>query len=344
MTKNSVNSKKFCFTNMAIIFSLIMLLSACTNNNISNEVSSVNEDSAFPVTIADAFGTTTIKNKPKKIITLAWGSTDAVLALGITPIAIEQQTYGSDDSKMLPWVNEFIVNNNLEIPTILPQITAEPAYEKIASLKPDLILATYSGITKQQHALLSAIAPTVGYPDKPWSTPWREVVSTTAKAVGEVEKANQILADFDEKIATKVSQNQQLQNKTVAMVWDMPGNLYVYEPTDPRMQFIQELGLVTAPSVKELSNGGDSFFYSLSLEKTSKLTSDILVSFADNEVEQTRFINSSYAKNMQQIQTGAIAKITGTSLIAAVSPPTVLSLPWALDDYVQALNNAVNIL
>ena len=37
-----------------------------------------------------------------------------------------------------------------------------------------MILAPYSGITEEQYELLSEIAPTVAYPDEPWTTPWRE--------------------------------------------------------------------------------------------------------------------------------------------------------------------------
>jgi iron complex transport system substrate-binding protein len=35
-----------------------------------------------------------------------------------------------------------------------------------------------------------------------------------------------------------------------------------------------------------------------------------------------------------------VAEVNGTELIAAVSPPTALSLTWGLDDYVEALSAA----
>ena len=48
-----------------------------------------------------------------------------------------------------------------------------PPYEELIEAAPDVILAPYSGITEEQYELLSEIAPTVAYPDGPWTTPWR---------------------------------------------------------------------------------------------------------------------------------------------------------------------------
>jgi iron complex transport system substrate-binding protein len=43
---------------------------------------------------------------------------------------------------------------------------------------------------------------------------------------------------------------------------------------------------------------------------------------------------------MGQVRDGTVAQITGTEFISAVSPPTALSLPWGLDEYVSVLSAA----
>ena len=45
---------------------------------------------------------------------------------------------------------------------------------------------------------------------------------------------------------------------------------------------------------------------------------------------------------MEQVQRGSVAEVVGTELIAAVSPPTALSLTYGLEDYVDALAAAAD--
>ena len=40
------------------------------------------------------------------------------------------------------------------------------------------------------------------------------------------------------------------------------------------------------------------------------------------------------------VQDGAVANVTGDPLVAAMSPPTALSLTWGLQDYVDLLSAA----
>jgi iron complex transport system substrate-binding protein len=43
---------------------------------------------------------------------------------------------------------------------------------------------------------------------------------------------------------------------------------------------------------------------------------------------------------MPQLQSGAVASLVGPDLVAAVSPPTALSLTWGLDTFVSELSKA----
>ena len=39
-------------------------------------------------------------------MTWGWGSADAAIALGVTPVAIPTQSYGGDENGLLPWIAE----------------------------------------------------------------------------------------------------------------------------------------------------------------------------------------------------------------------------------------------
>ena len=317
-------------------------LAACGDDDSSADATSSAPAAAgsFPVTIEHAFGSTTIDAEPTRVVTWGWGSADAAIALGTTPVAIPFQSYGGDADGVLPWIRTALEDKGAAVPTVLPDSGEEPPYEEIAAAEPDVILAPYSGITETQYDLLSAIAPTVAYPGEAWATPWRDTVAIVGKALGKDAEATALLADIDAQFAEQAAAHPELAGKSVAMVWDAAGTFYVYKKADPRVEATLSLGLTSAPSVDELANGGETFYYTLSYEELDKLTSDILVSFADDEKLSKEFLSSSHAKTLQQVKDGTVAEVVGKDFIASVSPPTALSLTWGLEDYVEILAKA----
>jgi iron complex transport system substrate-binding protein len=297
-----------------------------------------------PVSIEHAFGETEITAEPERVVTLGWGSTDAALALGVVPVAMEAQSYGGDENGVLPWVAEELDELGAETPTVVPESTDAPAYEQIAEAAPDLILAVYSGITEEQYELLSEIAPTVAYPDEAWSTPWRDVVSIVGDALGRSAEADEVLADIDSVMEEQAAAHPEFEGKTVAVIWDVAGTFYVYKSADPRVSFLFDLGLENAPAVDELSNGDSTFYYTLSYEQLDKLESDIVVNFADSDELAEQFLAQPYAQAIPAVKSGGVASVTGVELIAAVSPPTALSLTWGIDSYVEQLADAASAI
>jgi iron complex transport system substrate-binding protein len=328
----------------ATVLSALLVLSGCSTPSPSDDPSSDGSadtgSSSFPVTIDHAFGSTEIAEQPSNVVTWGWGAADAAIALGVTPVAIPFQAYGGDDDGVLPWIREAIDEQGAELPTILPNSTEEPPYEEIAAASPDVILANYSGITREQYDLLSAIAPTVAYPDEAWSTPWREVVTTVGTALGKSAEADAVLADIDAELAEKAEAHPEFDGKTLAAVWDVAGTFYVYKKEDPRVEFMLDLGFESAPSVDELANGESTFTYTLSYEQLDKLESDIVVSYSDTQAEADTFVSSPQTTAIPAVDAGAVAQLVGTEFIASVSPPTALSLPWGLDTLVDELAEA----
>jgi len=331
------------------VFSVValVLLAACQSGTAGPPASPAKPSSAaasnFPVTIKHAFGETTIKQQPTRVAAWGYGSADAVLALGVVPVAIPKQSYGADKQGLLPWTKEKLTELGAKTPALLtnPTGSTEVPMEEIAKAEPDVILANYSGITATQYATLSKIAPTVAYPDKPWATPWQDVVTTIGKALGRTAEAKKVLADIDEQVKQKAADYPQLKGKTVAAVWDTGDAFYVYKPSDPRVGFLTDLGMVSAPSVTKLAPEDDNFSYTLSYEQLSKLNSDVLLVYADSQKQVDTFLGKSYAKSMRQVQKGAIAPVVGPEFVTAVSPPTALSLTWALDGYLKDLAKGV---
>ncbi|MEE6272322.1 iron-siderophore ABC transporter substrate-binding protein [Georgenia sp. MJ206] len=321
----------------------MLLLTACSggagDDAATGDATAGSTGTFEPVTIEHAFGSTEITERPQDVVTLGWGSTEAAIALGIVPVGIESQTYAADEDGRLPWVAEALVEVDAD-PTMIPASVEEPAYEEIGELGPDLILAPYSGITAEQYELLSAIAPTVAFPEEPWTTPWREVITTVGTALGVADDAEALVTDIDAQISEAAEAHPELDGKTVAAVWDVGGTFWVYKPQDSRVDFLLDLGLESAPAVEELATDEESFLYSLSYEETDRLASDIVVNYASTQDEVDAFLGQSYAQALPAVGAGAVAHIVGDELIAAMSPPTALSVGWGLEEYVDLISEA----
>ena len=215
---------------IALGLSAAMLLAGCAGS--SQPAASGGEQPAsgeFPVTIEHAFGETTIEAEPTKVATWGWASADAVIALGVVPVAIPVQSYGGDENGVLPWIAEALEEQGAETPTMLAVEGEEPPYEQLAEAAPDVILAPYSGVTEEQYDLLKEIAPTVAYPETPWSTPWRDVIDLVGQSLRKTDEAAQLMDDIDATVAEQAEAHPEFDGKTIAMVADSAGTFYVYE-------------------------------------------------------------------------------------------------------------------
>ncbi|MDT0165734.1 iron-siderophore ABC transporter substrate-binding protein [Actinotalea sp. AC32] len=330
----------------AVLALSALVLAGCSGGPADDEPqgeatsTTATDDGAFPVTIEHAFGETTIEEAPERVVTLGWGAADASIALGVTPVAIPFQSYGGDEEGVLPWIRETLEENGEEIPTVLPDAGEDVPYEEVDAAQPDVILAQYSGLTQEQYDTLSQIAPVVAYPDEAWSTPWRDVVTIAGEALGKQDEAEDVLAGIDAELAAQREAHPEFEGKTLAAVWDLAGTFYVYADEDPRVEFMLDLGFENAPAVDELDTDESTFYFTLSHERLSELTSDVLVVYGTTQEEVDAFLGAGYAQAMPQVSGGAIAPVVGTELIAATSPPTALSLSWGLEDVVAALAEA----
>ncbi|MDM7854139.1 iron-siderophore ABC transporter substrate-binding protein [Cellulomonas alba] len=295
---------------------------------------------AFPVTIPSALGSATIEKKPERVVTWGWSAQDAVLALGVVPAAMPKYTYGGDAQGVLPWDAEKIAALGGTTPTILSGAdTGEVPFEEIVAAKPDVILAPYSGLTQEDYDKLAQIAPTVAYPDKPWATTWQDVTTIVGKALGLQDQAKKLVDDTDAYVAQLGSQYPVLKDKTfVYSAANQADQLTVYRASDPRVQLLNQLGMVTSPSVEALDPKKDeSYFYTVSYENVSKIDTDLLVAYFDDQAAADTFASDPLIAAMPSVKSGAFAPIVGQSFVMASSAPSALSIPWMLDKYVPQL-------
>ena len=296
---------------------------------------------AFPVTIRHVYGETVIPAQPKRVVVWGTNSQDAVFQLGVMPVGIPFFSYGGGDNGILPWDEEAIAELGGEPPVILPNGNDGIPVEKIAALQPDLILAQFSGITQEEYDTLSQIAPVVAYPKEAWGTSWQDVILIAGQALGKPVEAQKIVADSEQLIKDEAAKHPALAGKTFAAVSDYNGQVAVYAALDARVKYVEDFGMVLAPGVNEQDPAkGQGFYYGLSYETFDTLNPDILITYFENDQQQTDFISKPGVAESAVVTKGAVAPIIGQEFVYSVSPPTGLSLQWGLTRYLDLLAKA----
>lgn len=308
----------------------------------TDEVTAESSEAVFPLTITHGLGETVIESKPESVVAIAWGNPDVPLALGVIPSGISEANFGPrDENGLLAWTAKAFEDAGAT-PNVFDD-TDGWDYEAISDCAPDVILAAYSGLSQEEYDRLSEIAPVVAYPEIAWSTTWQEETVNDAIALG-LEKEGRALVEETEKlIADKLAQYPDLEGKRVGFFWlseDDLGTFYVYTNNDPRAAFLSDLGLVTPDSVKSLITSDQDFSITVSAENADLLTDvDIIITYGTESLVDAMQADGRFAK-VPAVQNGAFVLLDSNDVLAAASTPTVLSIPYALDDYLKALNDA----
>lgn len=313
-------------------------LAGCSDQPQSDRASSGAATDGFPVTIGSALGEVTIEQRPERVVCIGWGSQDAALALGVVPVGMQDMSGDTgDDTGILPWDQPLLQSTE---PTLIKYTTGEVPNEAIAALQPDVILAVNSGLTAEEYATLSKIAPTVAYPGKAWLTSWQDQLSLVGQALGETGRAEELRGETEKLIEQARDAHPEFAGKTVAFGSGTATDTFnVYLAGDSRVTLLEELGFSISSS---LPTTAESFAVKISLEQLNTIDSDVLVAwYLSKEVQQELEGSPLFAK-MPAVERKGYVPLIDPPMVYATSAVTVLSLPWMLERYLPLLTSAAN--
>lgn len=305
--------------------------------------------SEFPVTLKHVYGETTIPKKPQRVLTVGWATHDIVAGLGVIPVGVPE-TWGEDQDGYTAWFRDQ-VENVLKgtLPPIVKATADGPDYEAILALRPDVILAPYSGIKEVEYQRLSQIAPTVAYTDRAWSmTSWAELTRTVATAIGRTEAGEEAIA----KTTATIDQAKQHYPNLAgsSFIYTTSGGdafteLALYTTTDARVGFLHDLGMVDSPQLATLNAGidKDAFYGGVSLERLDTVEADLVVSWSWQAKETDITLSNPLFARWAPIKAGRYYFINDHQFAAATSSPNILTIPWSLEHgYAKDLSTALS--
>ncbi|ALG11516.1 hypothetical protein AOZ06_35780 [Kibdelosporangium phytohabitans] len=277
------------------------------------------------VTIKTAYGEAVIKQKPQRVVALGLADVAVANALGANIVGAVKNYTG----EQLPYLRKKLDESVYSIDADAPSM------EKIASLKPDLILATSSyALDKGKYDTMSKIAPVVTYPQALYSTPMEEDALTIGRAVGEDEAARRLIAEATASITKLKTELPNLSGKTY-LYGQARGDVLpmVVGKDNQSTKFMAQLGLkvpdtfAEAKTTAELAPGT----IGLSYENADKLDSaDVLfMTFAGPEDRQ-RFDSNPLTKDLRVIKEGRY-QATTIQTAQALQAPDIVSVHWLID-------------
>lgn len=293
---------------------------------------------AFPVTIEHKFGTITIDEPPQRVVSVGYNEQDWLYAFGVEPVGV-REWYGDYPYATWPWADAARGDAK-------PEVLAgeELNIEAVAALRPDLIVGIYAGLTEEDYALLSKIAPVLAPPSEfnDYSVPWREQTRLIGKALGQPAKAEQLVADLEKKLAAARAANPQFAGTEAVVGSFYQGKPGAYAPGDLRNRVLTDLGFVIPANYESLSGG--EFYFEVSPENLGLLDVDAvvwLVFAADGSARKGIETNPVYP-SLGLSTEGRSVWVDSQLLEGAFSFSSPLSLDFALDHLVPMLAAAID--
>ena len=202
--------------------------------------------------ITDSRGPSEVPIAPERIAALVGSAEIDVMLLGLTPVF--SGTYAEG------WVD---LPDGIATSDLVP-----PSIEAVAGAKPDLLIGWHWLSEDATWAALGEVAPAVTLPDT--GATWRDVFTLVADAVNRTEQGQQVLADFDARVADLKVRFAEREPITVALVGSFaPGTFWWWEPSYDTNLHMASVGIgIDGPAER----GGD-----LSYERVEDITAPWII-------------------------------------------------------------------
>ncbi|MFD0304931.1 iron-siderophore ABC transporter substrate-binding protein [Streptomyces sp. NPDC127119] len=312
----------------ALALTLMGALAACGSSDESGSQDSAAQpsDGAFPAKVATKFGTVTVDEAPKRVVALGWGDAEAALSLGVQPVgASDWLAFGGDG--LGPWAKGLYDKSPQKIGTL------EPEYEKVAALKPDLILDTKSSGDQTRYDTLSKIAPTVGVPKggDQYKISWAKQTTMVAQALGLSDDGEKLIAETEKKFSDAATAHPEFKDKTITLGSRTASAWGAYVRGTGRVDFVERLGFKNSPAIE--AKAGSAFSVPVSEENLGLLDADLTV-MAPIGVTAKKISSDPLFKAVPSVKKGHSVVFDDQNISSAFAMDSVLSVDYALEHVV----------
>jgi iron complex transport system substrate-binding protein len=282
---------------------------------------------AFPLTVDTPYGPVTLDEPPTEIVAVSLDAVEALLALGVTPIA------APDLFQVGPWVADAAGGDTTFFTPRIDQ--SDATLEYLLSLDPDLIVGSRFFITEENHDDLAGIAPTISFGDEAGATTagsWEELTRMLGDVVGRPDEADRVVTETLAAIEAVADEHPGVAGRTVAFAAASSVEEITAADSSEHsgLRFLEALGL----EVADLGGAGDEFGggrTTLSLENLDLLDrADLLVLGSFSPELRAGLEESPLYASLEVVQEDRVAALDEVET-TALNTPTALNIPVLLD-------------
>lgn len=191
---------------VGLVIATILLISACQTRDSARHTLHQQSPSIDCRVVNHADGETTICGEPDKVAALEPKVLSLMVSLGVQPSAyadsylVRSPQFDNPDQQ-IPYLGQFVTSTPINLGD-----RSQPSLEKLAQLKPDLIL----GINAQKNTQLSVISPTILLDTE--TLDWQENIQIVAKALKLEDNVQPVIDSHQQQLAEVRSQLAPLVN------------------------------------------------------------------------------------------------------------------------------------
>jgi iron complex transport system substrate-binding protein len=340
MSEVSKPSRRFVLG--AGLFTATGLLAACGSkgSNVSAGTSgqagheSSGATSGFPVTVTGKPGNTTVAAKPQRVVSIGY-LRDADVALALDAPLVGMVSNPTFPKGTAPWQK---IGADV---TLLPPNTAGVKVEKVAALKPDLILASDDYMIAKDFASVGRLAPTLGYDKGIGQDTWTDQTRRIARVLGATARAETLIRSVNAQVKSAREEHPELADKTftISPISGADQIFTINSEDDASARFFTQLGMKLSPKVTALKASATAGRAQISPERVSTLDADIVIITYTSPAVQRQFEAGSLFKQLTAVRRGAYVALPMTTAVS-VGFPSVLSIPYGLKHALPLISKA----
>ncbi|UTR16528.1 iron-siderophore ABC transporter substrate-binding protein [Salipaludibacillus sp. LMS25] len=296
---------------LQLLFSILSLfvITACGNTNDTTAEPEA-EAEVTSYSVEHAMGSTEIPDTPERVVILTNEGTEALLALGVTPVGAVM-SWDHD-----PWYEH--ISTDMDGVEVVGDEN-EVNVEKIAELKPDLII----GNKVRQEDLynqLNEIAPTVFSEDL--AGDWKINFELYAQALNLVDEGQEVMADYDSKVEELKTTLGDKVNQEISIVRFSSRPTRIYYTDSFSGVVFEQLGFKRAEHQEKLfteDNPMGNFAIEVDKELIPEMDADVLFYFtyADSIAVEEEWTSDPLWENLNVVKEDNAHKVSDITWNAA---------------------------
>ncbi|AZQ32503.1 iron-siderophore ABC transporter substrate-binding protein [Streptomyces cyaneochromogenes] len=304
---------------LAVLLSVLLgtaVLAACGSEKSSDEADTAKapgaSSTAFPRTLKTVMGDVKIPSQPKRVVVLDTGELDDVTLLGIDPVGAVAPHFKTEGG--FPTYLDGELKDTVDVGPLL-----EPNLEKIASLKPDLILSSKVRHEKV-YDKLSAIAPTVF--TETTGGVWKENLKVHAEALGLEKEAAAELKEYETQakaLGEAIKKKDGGTMPTASVVRFIAGPTRLYQSNAYSGVVLNDIGLQRPKT--QISSDPEVTMKDVSPEQIDQADADLIfvtAADAEDKTQKAQVVSNPVWKSLPAVKDGKVFEVPDETWMSGI--------------------------